>query len=287
MKILVTGAGGQLGRAVQVTGQYLGGLEVKGFAHGELAVEDAVQVRAAVDSAQPDLVVHCAAWTEVDACEADPARADLINGVGTENVADACAAANAGLVYVSSDFVFSGDAESPYKETAATAPVSAYGRSKLLGEEAVLSRGADRFWVVRTSWVFGPGGKNFPRAILNAAKAGKPLHVVDDQLGSPTMTLDLARAILDLASAEGEPGVYHAANEGACSWYDFARATLDLSGMAEVPVARMSSVDLDRPARRPSYSVLDCSRLTKLRGQPMPHYHDALKRYLDQELDSP
>jgi dTDP-4-dehydrorhamnose reductase len=109
---------------------------------------------------------------------------------------------------------------------------------------------------------------------------------VDDQLGSPTMTLDLARAIIDLASAEADPGVYHAANEGACSWYDFAVDILDLAGMSDRPVARMSSADLDRPARRPSYSVLDCSRLTALRGQPMPHYRDALKRYLDQELDN-
>lgn len=280
MKVLVTGAGGQLGQAVLHVAGHLGGCEIRGLGHAELPVEDRDVVFDQIAAISPDVVIHCAAWTDVDGCERDPQRADRINGQGTAHVAQACRAAGAGLVYISTDFVFSGDSEVPYRVDSPTGPVSAYGRSKLIGEQEVLSIDEPRFWVLRTSWVFGPGGRNFPRAILNAAKAGGPLKVVDDQVGSPSMTLDLARAILDLAASEGDPGIYHGANEGSCSWYQFAREVLDLAGMAEVPISRISSTELDRPAPRPAYSILDCSRLTRLRGQCLPDYRDALRRFL-------
>ena len=285
MKVMVTGAGGQLGRAVLHIAGGLGGCEASGLCHGDLAVEDRDAVLAKISAIAPEVVIHCAAWTDVDGCEGDPQRADRINGQGTAHVAQACRAVGAGLVYISTDFVFSGDADQPYRTDSPTGPVSAYGHSKLLGEQAVLSLGDERFWVLRTSWVFGPGGRNFPRAIIDSAKAGKTLKVVADQVGSPTMTLDLARAILDLASAEAAPGIYHGANEGSCSWYQFARDVLDLAGMSEVPIDRISSADLDRPARRPAYSILDCSQLTRVRGRALPDYHDALQRYLTNESD--
>jgi len=285
MKVLITGIGGQLGRAVLQVASSLGGCEACGLDHDALAVEDRDAVLARISSVAPDVVIHCAAWTDVDGCERDPMRADRINGQGTAHVAEACMECGAGLVSISTDFVFSGDADRPYHSDSSTGPASAYGRSKLAGEQAVQSHGDPRFWVLRTSWVFGPGGRNFPRAILDAARGGKPLRVVDDQVGSPTMTLDLARAILDLASAEPDPGIYHGTNEGSCSWYQFAREILDLAGMRELPISRISSADLDRPAHRPAYSILDCSRLSSLRGQSLPDYHDALRRYLAIEQD--
>lgn len=280
MKVLVTGAGGQLGRGLLHVASSLGGCEAIGLGHGDLPVDEREAVHSKIAEIAPDVVIHCAAWTDVDGCERDPDRADLINGQGTAHVAQACRAAGAGLVYISTDFVFSGEGSQPYLTDSPTRPVSAYGRSKLIGEQEVLGHGDARFWVLRTSWVFGPGGRNFPRAILDAAKAGKPLKVVDDQVGSPSMTLDLARAILDLASAEPAPGIYHGANAGSCSWYQFARDVLDQAGMSELPISRISSVELDRPAHRPAYSILDCSKLTSLRGHALPNYRDALQRYL-------
>lgn len=282
MRYLVTGAGGQLGRAV-LQAAAARGEEAHGADHAELAVEDAVGVAAWVSRHRPRSVIHCAAWTDVDGCERDPDRAERINGQGTSHVARACAEAGVGLLYVSTDFVFDGSRGEPYPVDAEPDPLSAYGRSKLSGERAVLDAGRDDFFVVRTSWVYGPGGKNFPAAILARARSGQPLSVVDDQVGSPTMTRDLAEALLDLAAAGAGGGIYHAANEGTCSWHRFALDILERAGLASIPVATMSSADLDRPAKRPSYSVLDCSRLTAARGGPLPSYLDALARYLSEE----
>ena len=282
MKFLVTGARGQLGRAV-LDAAAARNIDAIGVGHGELAVEDAAGVAAAMERHRPDVAIHCGAWTDVDGCERDPERAELINGTGTANVARACTAVGTALVYVSTDFVFDGSLGEPYPVDASPNPLSAYGRSKLSGERAVLAEGRDRFSVVRTSWVYGPGGANFPRAILERARSGQPLSVVDDQVGSPTMTRDLAEALLDLGAADGAGGIYHAANEGTCSWHRFALDILERAGLGSIPVATMSSADLDRPASRPAYSVLDCSRLTALRGRPLPHYLDALQRYLSEE----
>ena len=163
------------------------------------------------------------------------------------------------------------------------APVSAYGSSKLGGEQAVLEHGRPDFYVTRTSWVFGPGGRNFPLAILNRARTGEPLSVVDDQVGCPSMTRDLAPALVDLMLSGAAPGIYHMANEGSCSWHQFALEILQGAGI-EAEVSTMSSSELDRPAKRPAYSILDCSLLTEVRGQPLPTYKDALLRYLEEEL---
>ncbi|MCA8941414.1 MAG: dTDP-4-dehydrorhamnose reductase [Planctomycetes bacterium] len=283
VRYLVTGANGQLGRAMVDVARSRGD-GVVGLGHAELAVEDADATRRAIAKHSPEVVVHCGAWTDVDGCERDPERANRVNGHGTANVAEACRAIGAKLVYVSTDFVFDGTAHTPYRVDAEPAPVSAYGRSKLLGEQAVLRDSEPGFVVVRTSWVFGPGGKNFPRAILSRARSGEPLRVVDDQVGSPTFTLDLAVALVDLAARPDVGGIFHASNDGSCSWHEFARCLVDAAGL-EVEVGRMSSSELDRPAPRPSYSVLDCSRLTELRGRSLPDYHDAIRRYL--ELESP
>lgn len=283
LDVLVTGAGGQLGRALIESAAALGHT-VGGLRHSDLAVEDADAVREVIERHRPKAVVHAAAWTDVDGCERDPDRADRINGHGTAAVAASCRAVGARLAYVSTDFVFDGRANRPYPVDATPAPLSAYGSSKLLGERAVLEEATPGMSVVRTSWVFGPGGKNFPSAILARARSGQPLRVVDDQFGSPTYTVDLAEALIDLVThddASAASGIFHASNEGHCHWRDFAIALVEAAGLGDAStVAPMSSGELDRPAERPAYSVLDSSRLASLRGQGLPHYSDAIRRYL-------
>ncbi|MDP6928462.1 MAG: dTDP-4-dehydrorhamnose reductase [Planctomycetota bacterium] len=280
---LVTGADGQLGRAVTgIVGSE--GASVVGTSHEDLSVEDGELVRQRISAERPAWVIHCAAWTDVDGCELDPQRADLINGQGTANVVRACQEVAAGLIYVSTDFVFDGASCEAYSETVEPNPISVYGRSKLLGEESVLAASQPNFFIVRTSWVFGPGGKNFVGAILARAQANQPLRVVDDQVGSPTMTHDLAQAILELQRAEPAPGIYHASNEGTCSWHDFACEILRRAGIEGISIDRISSSELDRPAARPAYSVLDCSKLASVRGCSLPDWREGLDRYLAESL---
>ena len=177
--------------------------------------------------------------------------------------------------------MFDGHKTAPYTETDDPRPLSHYGRTKLLAEREVLESGVDRHWVVRTQWLFGIGGKNFPQAILKRARAGESLRVVDDQIGSPTYAMDLARALL-LLIEKGGPGLYHAANSGSCSWFALARLVLEVFGLGQVPLAPIKSSALDRPAPRPAYSVLDTSLLTQTIGYALPDWRDALRRYFEE-----
>lgn len=283
--LLVTGAKGQLGRAL-LRGAEARGLSVVGVDLEEMPLDDREAIHVGVAAARPRFVMHCGAITNVDGCEAEPLTAFRVNGLATSWVAEAAAAAGAGLAYVSTDFVFDGEAEgAPYAVDAPVRPLSVYGASKRLGEEAVLAHARQDFYVVRTSWVFGPGGKNFPRAILNRARAGQPLKVVTDQVGRPTMTHDLADALLDLARLRPDGGVYHAANEGQCSWHQFAVDVLRAAGV-EAQVGEQTAADLALPAPRPAWSVLDTDKLAAVRGERLPHYTDALARHLplDEQL---
>lgn len=283
--LLVTGAKGQLGRAL-LRGAAERGLSAVGVDLEEMPLDDRAAIHAGVAAARPRFVLHCGAITNVDGCEAEPLTAYRVNGLATAWVADAAAAAGAGLAYVSTDFVFDGDAgPTPYGVDAPVRPLSVYGASKRLGEEAVLAHGREDFYVVRTSWVFGPGGKNFPRAILNRARSGQPLRVVTDQVGRPTMTHDLADALLDVARLRPEGGVYHAANEGQCSWHRFAVDVLRAAGV-DAQVGEQTAADLGLPAQRPAWSVLDTDKLAAVRGERLPHYTDALERHLplDEQL---
>lgn len=279
---LVTGANGQLGRSVLKLAKARGKLAI-GAGHAELAVEDQDAVREWVGKHRPRFVLHCGAWTNVDGCEADPQQADRVNGHGTGFLAEACVANDCGLLYVSTDFVFDGTAQTPYPVDAPVAPLSAYGRSKRLGEEAVLRHQRGNFYVLRTSWVFGPGGKNFPKAILDRARSGNPLSVVTDQRGRPTYTPDLAAAMFDLCESGAASGIYHCANEGECNWHQFAVDCLQAAGLGHVAVGETLANKLARPAARPAYSVLDTSRLDAVLGHPQPHYRDAIARYLKEE----
>ena len=286
MRLLVTGGRGQLARALAERG-VARGLTVRALGSAELDIRDRAAIEAAMLAIRPDWVLHCAAATKVDRCESEVEWAHAVNEQGAANVAAACRQHGARLLHYSTDFVFDGAKSSPYVESDATAPLSVYGRSKLAGEERVLAvEGLDAV-VVRTQWVYGPGGRCFPAAILERAKTGQSLRVVDDQTGCPTMTLDLAEASLDLVDAvtraRAEPGVYHASNRGPQTWWDFATAVLAASGFGEVDVARISSDELDLPAARPPYSVLDCAKIEAAIGRSMPSVESGLETWLERE----
>jgi dTDP-4-dehydrorhamnose reductase len=278
-QFLITGAGGQLGRALRVACAERGFAAV-GVGSSTMPLHDRAAIRATLERERPACVLHCGAVTNVDGCETDPLGAYRINGLGTAWLAEAAAAVGAGLVYVSTDFVFDGTASTPYPIDAPIRPLSVYGASKRLGEEAVLAHGRADFHVVRTSWVFGPGGKNFPRAILDRARSGQPLKVVTDQVGRPTYAPDLADALLDLATMRLPGGTWHAANDGQCSWHGFASDVLAAAGLGHIAIGTQTAAELKRPAPRPAYSVLDTHELAAARGRPLPHFTDAIRRWL-------
>jgi dTDP-4-dehydrorhamnose reductase len=272
MRILVTGAAGQLGTDL-VAAATTAGHEVVGVAHADMDVADAAAVERTVASAVPDVVIHAAAWTAVDACEGDPQRAMDVNGAGTVNVVRAARAVGARVAYVSTDYVFDGTKASPYVEDDAPNPVSAYGRSKLAGERAL---GPDDL-TVRISWVCGANGSNMVRTILRLLGGNPVLSFVDDQVGCPTITSDVAPLIVGLA-ADGRTGTWHATNQGAVSWWQFARDVVEIAGEDPERVLPIATADLvpARPARRPANSVLD-NRALRLAGIPLlPHYRDSL-----------
>lgn len=286
---LVTGAAGQLGRVVMALANQRGKSAV-GVDVAEMPLDQRPAIQSVIAANKPRFVVHCGAITNVDGCEAEPLLAFRINGLATAWVAEAATQNGAGMVYVSTDFVFDGSQNGvPYAVDAAPKPISIYGACKRLGEEAVLAHGRPDFYVVRTSWVFGPGGKNFPRAILDRAKSGQPVKVVTDQIGRPTMTHDLAEALLDVCESKAPGGIYHAANEGQCSWHQFAVDILRESGLGKIPVGTQTAAEYAAmmvasgrkpPAPRPAWSVLDTEKLATVRGKKLPNYVDALKRHL-------
>lgn len=294
MRVLVTGAGGQLGRdlAVALAGGVAPGgrrrslygpegpvgvrhTEVVAADHAALAVEDRTAVWQAVKGMRPDVIVHCAAMTDVDGCETDPDRAYRVNGLGTRHVAEAAVATGAHLVYVSTDYVFDGASPRPYLEWDRPAPLSVYGASKLAGEDEC-PPGAT---VVRTSWVCGASGANMVKTALRLAAGEGPLRFVDDQRGSPTFTADLAAALVTLAT-DRRAGTFHVTNQGETTWYGFVRAVLARAGHDPDRVEPITTAELapPRPARRPANSVLDNAAL-RLSGLPLlPDWEDGLAR---------
>ncbi|MBN2452738.1 MAG: dTDP-4-dehydrorhamnose reductase [Candidatus Omnitrophica bacterium] len=293
-KVLITGSSGMLGadlcRELR-SGYDVAGLDLvrgPGLAPGRFYradITDARSVGNAIARARPDAVIHSAAWTDVDGCELDRKKAFAVNSAGTKNVAAACRKAGSVLIYISTDFVFDGKKKGPYSESDRTGPLSVYGRSKLRGEEYV-AKILKRYLIVRTSWLYGKRGKNFVDTIAARAKAGQPLRVVKDQVGSPTYTKDLAKAIHALLGiiTNDDPrftiyGIYHVSNSGKVSWFGYAKSILKISGM-NTKVLPISSRELSRPARRPAMSVLDNSKFRKYTGYAMPGWKNALKRYL-------
>jgi dTDP-4-dehydrorhamnose reductase len=271
MRLLVTGAAGMLGTEVVAAA----GHDVVGLARADLDITDPEAVRAAVRDARPDAVVNCAAYTDVDGAEADEAAATAINGDGAGHVAAAAAEAGAHVVYISTDYVFAGDATEPYPEDAPTGPGTAYGRSKLKGEQLVAQAAPDGHAIVRTSWLFGPHGQNFVDTMLRLGAGRDELSVVDDQVGCPTYAGHLAAALLQIAERRTQ-GVIHAAGAGACTWFDLARATFERAHLP-VTVHPCTTADFPRPAPRPAYSVLGSTR----RDAPvLPPWQDGLAAHL-------
>ena len=235
-------------------------------------------VSALIKNLNPDVVIHAAAWTDVDGCELDPKRAYRINSEGTKNVAHACKSIGATLIYISTDFVFDGRRKTPYKEADKTNPLNIYADSKLKGELAI-KRILKKYLILRTGWLYGKHGKNFVDTIIAKAKKEKVLKVVNDQVGSPTYTKDLAEAIRVLLKKSIDRGIYHVSNSGSVSWYDYAKDILKLS-KSQTIVAPISSKELDRPAKRPKMSVLDNAKFIKLTGHKMRNWQEALKDYV-------
>ena len=280
MKAIVAGCRGQLGRAVMAEG-IARGWDVGGFDLPELDITDARALRRAILEAAPQFVVNCAAFTAVDGAELEEDRALAINGTAVAELARLADEAGAVLVQLSTDYVFDGAKSRPYREDDVPRPLSAYGRTKLAGEEAAAT--ASRHLIVRTAWLFGDGGSNFVEAIRRQVDSGaRVLRVVADQYGCPTYAEDLATAVIALVEV-GASGIVHAVNAGAASWYGFAREIASILGK-EVEVVPITTAEAARRAVRPAYSVLDTSRLQGLLGASLPSWQDALRRYLGRTL---
>jgi dTDP-4-dehydrorhamnose reductase len=276
MKVLVTGAKGMLGRSL-IHALEAGDHQVLGLSHEDADVTRLASFKHPIQAIQPEWIFHLAAFTKVDECETRADEAYLVNVLGARNAAQAAAEANASLLTISTDYVFDGLSHLPYREYDATAPRSVYGQTKLAGEQAVREV-HPRHVIVRTAWLYGRGGTNFVDTILKKARAGEPLQVVDDQRGSPTSTHDLAQALIRLAEA-GHYGTYHVTNSGDCTWYELANYAVQRSGL-RAEIGRTNTASLGRPAPRPAYSVLSNLLFERVTGARLPHWQDAVDRYL-------
>lgn len=276
-RVLITGAAGMLGSDLVQACRELG-LEPVPLARSELDITQTQALDATLAGAKAQVVVNCAAWTDVDGAEGSYAAALGVNGRGAGNVAAAAARYGAWTVHISSDYVFDGSKREPYVESDLTGPLCAYGRSKLEGEEAVARCAPGFHTIVRSSWLFGAGGPCFPATILRLARERDRLRVVEDQVGSPTFTGHLARGLAELCAAEERPvGIVHVAGTGACSWFDFATEIVAGAGL-DCQVVPISTVEMPRPATRPAYSVLGTEREHEI--PRLPNWQEGLADYL-------
>ncbi len=279
MKVLVTGVTGQLGHDC-VAEFAKRGVKVKGVSSKDFSLTDYAKAREVITAYSPDVVVHCAAWTAVDRAEDEKDACEAVNAGGTRNIAEICRDLDAKLIYISTDYVFPGTGTEPWMPNGEKAPCNAYGASKLHGEEAVQEL-LTKYFIVRISWVFGINGKNFIRTMLKLSENHDRLTVVDDQVGSPTYTKDLAVLLADMA-ASTKYGVYHATNEGYCSWAELAAETFRQAGKATV-VEPVPSSAYPTKAVRPKNSRMSKACLDAAGFHRLPAWQDAVDRYL-QEL---
>ncbi|MBS6645284.1 MAG: dTDP-4-dehydrorhamnose reductase [Clostridiaceae bacterium] len=279
MKILVTGAKGQLGTDVmnELAKQ---GLEGIGVDVAEMDITDAAACRRVISSSEVDAVIHCAAYTAVDAAEDNVEICHKVNAVGTRNIAEVCHDLNLKMMYISTDYVFDGEGERPWEPDDYRTPLNVYGQEKYEGELAVEEL-IEKFFIVRIAWVFGLNGSNFIKTMLRLGKERGAVKVVDDQIGSPTYTYDLARLLVDMIQTD-KYGRYHATNEGLCSWYEFAKEIFHQAGMDEVSVTPVDSDGFPAKAKRPKNSRMSKEKLTENGFQRLPSWQDALKRYLSE-----
>lgn len=276
MHILITGSNGMLGHAL--TAALSQQHKLTGFDRPDFDIAQLASIQSVVASHHPDLIINAAAYTDVDGCETNVDRAFAVNALGPRNLAVVCNELNIPLVHISTDYIFDGMATTPYKEWDKPNPQSIYGKSKLLGEQYVRQL-CTRHYIIRTSWLFGENGKNFVATMLRLAKERDEIGVVNDQTGSPTYTKDLAKAISEIIQQPAY-GTYHITNSGTCTWYQFAREIFRQAGIDKVRVKPIITEEINRPAPRPRYSVLD-NYLWRLQGmRPLRHYKDALGDYL-------
>ena len=276
MKVLVTGAKGQLGTDL-MNELAKRGIEGIGVDVQEMDITDAKACRRVIKNSGADAVIHCAAYTAVDAAEDNVDLCRRINGEGTRNVAQACKEADTKLMYISTDYVFDGQGTRPWEPDDERHPLNVYGQTKYEGELAVEEL-SDKYFIVRIAWVFGVAGKNFIKTMLRLGKERGAVSVVDDQIGSPTYTYDLARLLVDMIQTD-KYGRYHATNEGLCSWYEFAKEIFRQAGM-DVPVTPVSSDQFPAKAARPSNSRLSKEKLSETGFERLPAWQDALGRFL-------
>ena len=276
MKILITGSNGMLGHDLQ---------EVLSDRHElvlttskTLDITDKQHTIDFICEVKPDIVINSAAYTDVDGCEENQDLAYGVNGEGVRNLALACKEVDCALVHISTDYVFDGTAREPIDEDGKIGPISVYGKSKLKGEEAILEI-LDKYFIVRTAWLYGINGKNFPKTMLELAKNHYEITVVYDEVGSPTYTPDLAGAISELIETDYY-GIYHLTNSGSCSWCEFARYIFEVAEV-DVEVIPVTAAEFARPAPRPSYSVLDNKNWIQKGFEPLRNYKEAIKEYIE------
>lgn len=283
MKVLVTGAKGQLGTDV-INELKKRNHEAVGIDIEDMDITDAGAVEQVIAAAKPDAVIHCAAWTAVDDAEEKEGLVRKVNAAGTENVAKACRTLDCKLMYISTDYVFDGKGERPWEPDDFRKPLNVYGQTKYEGELAV-ENNVEKYFIVRIAWVFGLNGKNFIKTMLKLAQNHTSVNVVCDQIGSPTYTYDLSRLLVDMIETD-KYGRYHATNEGLCSWYEFACEIFNQAGLRghkeclEVKVNPVSSSEFPVKAARPLNSRMSKDKLTENGFERLPSWQDALKRYL-------
>ncbi len=276
MKIFVTGVKGQLGHDV-VNELTKRGIESVGVDIEEMDITDPVSVDKVIKDAAPDAVIHCAAYTAVDAAEENEELCRKVNAEGPQNIANVCKELDIKMVQISTDYVFGGEGTHFWRPEDACEPQSVYGRTKYDGELAVRNT-LEKYFIVRIAWVFGINGKNFVKTMLNLAKTHDTIRVVNDQFGSPTYTYDLARLLVDMVLTD-KYGIYHATNEGTCSWYEFACAIFKEAGV-NVNVLPVTTAEYGAKAKRPANSRMDNNKLTENGFEKLPAWQDALARYV-------
>jgi dTDP-4-dehydrorhamnose reductase len=274
-KVLILGAQGMLGH--DLLRIFAKGYDVIGWDKEDVDITRQGATRKAIKEISPTVVINAAGFTDVDGCEKKMHKAFSINGEGSKNVAKGCRDNGAKLVYISTDYIFDGEKRSPYREDDQPNPLNIYGESKLMGERYI-EEFLDDFLIVRTQWLYGKYGRNFVETILALAAERESIEVVHDQWGSPTSTTDLSKAIAVLIRRDLK-GIYNVSNSGSCTWYEFALEIVRLAGLSGVEVLAISSAALNRPAKRPLYSVFDCRRLQQEAGVQMRPWQQALRDY--------
>jgi dTDP-4-dehydrorhamnose reductase len=286
MKWLLAGANGQLGRCLQKT---LGtrGIDFVALSHTDLDITDIGQVKELVNSTKPDVVINAAAYTNVEQAEIDSDEAFKVNQLGAANLAIASRSVNAKLVHFSTDYVFAGNGNSPWKVNDLTEPLSIYGKSKLAGEEEILNKYSEKSLIIRTAWLYSPYGKNFYKTMLTKAlNSDERVRVVNDQQGQPTSALDLAELTLNTVTKNVASGVFHGTNTGSCSWFEFARYIFEIAGADPSRVTPILSVEFATKVQRPKYSVLDNQKWSEFGIAPLGPWKDSVQKALPDMMQS-